>query len=406
MDSLERITEGDDFSAISEPDLDYGAIDVPDKGDFTYQFTIEVRPEFDVPDWKGLELERPSHEISEKDVDDHLARTLARFNMGEAVADEIKIGDVLTINATFSDSEKEISHFEEEEVALRSRLSLVDAVIEDFGKSIVGKKEGDTVEQTLTISENSSNEAYRGKAITAEIEIVEAKRFESKTLSRQTLEKLGFDTSEELRTFVKSELTRQFKYHQEKTLRNQITEKLIADADWDLPPELIQKQTNRELQRQALELRSSGFSEEQITSFINAARRDLKESTIKSLREHFVLEKMAEVEKIEATSEEYDKEIALIAEQSDSSPRSVRARLEKSGQMDALRNQIIERRVIEVVCEAAKISDKEDASFLGNSQDEASLSFAVAPVTTDVPAAKYDSKPEDGKKEGATVKPT
>ena len=47
MDSLQQITDGNDFSAIAEPNMDYGAVSLPDKGDFTYEFKIEVRPEFD-----------------------------------------------------------------------------------------------------------------------------------------------------------------------------------------------------------------------------------------------------------------------------------------------------------------------------------------------------------------------
>ena len=50
MDSLSQVSETQDFSAISEPDLDYEQINIPDEGDLTYEFNIEVRPEFDIPD--------------------------------------------------------------------------------------------------------------------------------------------------------------------------------------------------------------------------------------------------------------------------------------------------------------------------------------------------------------------
>jgi trigger factor len=58
MDSLQQITEGGDISAIAEPDMDYGAVKLPDSGDFTFEFKIEVRPEFQSPKWEGVHLDR------------------------------------------------------------------------------------------------------------------------------------------------------------------------------------------------------------------------------------------------------------------------------------------------------------------------------------------------------------
>ncbi len=59
IESLHQVTEGDHFSAISEPDFDYGAVQLPTQGDFKYEFDIEVRPDFETPKWEGLELKRP-----------------------------------------------------------------------------------------------------------------------------------------------------------------------------------------------------------------------------------------------------------------------------------------------------------------------------------------------------------
>ena len=63
MDSMTQITEDQDFSAISEPDFDPLAVEVPDDGPMTFEFDLEVRPEFDLPQWKGLTIERPIREF-------------------------------------------------------------------------------------------------------------------------------------------------------------------------------------------------------------------------------------------------------------------------------------------------------------------------------------------------------
>ena len=66
MDSMTQITEDQNFSAISEPDFDPLAVEIPDDGPMTFEFDIEVRPEFDVPEWKGLKIERPVREFTRR----------------------------------------------------------------------------------------------------------------------------------------------------------------------------------------------------------------------------------------------------------------------------------------------------------------------------------------------------
>ena len=65
MDSLAQMNEEQKLSAISEPDLDLEAVEMPDEGPMTFEFDIEVRPEFDLPKWKGLTIEKPVREFTD-----------------------------------------------------------------------------------------------------------------------------------------------------------------------------------------------------------------------------------------------------------------------------------------------------------------------------------------------------
>ena len=146
-------------------------------------------------------------------------------------------------------------------------------------------------------------------------------------------------------------------YEQHRRAREQITAALTVAANWELPPAMLQRQSRRELQRAVMELQRSGFSDEEIHAHENALRQNSMASTARALKEHFILERIAEDEEIDADEEDYEAEIRLIAAQSDESPRRVRARLEKSGSMDVLRNQIIERKVIERILEHATFKE-------------------------------------------------
>jgi len=167
----------------------------------------------------------------------------------------------------------------------------------------------------------------------------------------------GFESEAELRDAILESLKRQLEYAQQQQAREQILGVLTEAADWDLPPDMVQRQAQRELQRTILELRRSGFSEDQIRASENDLRQNSMESTKKSLKEHFVLERIAEDQDIEDEPDDYDKEIALIAAQTNESPRRVRAQIDKGGMMDALRNQIIERKTIGLILEHADFKD-------------------------------------------------
>jgi trigger factor len=405
MDSLQQITEGGEFSAISEPDMDFGAVKLPDTGDFTFEFNIEVRPAFETPNWKGLDLEKSIYDLTDAEVDHQLARTLERVTPGEAYDGDAALGDRLVINAVFSSEGRTISSFEEELITLRKRLSLADCIIENFGELMVGAKEGDKLTTTVKILDTSMNDSYKGSNVDAEFEIVEIRRVNVEGLTSSVLESVGFDTPEELRAFVRSELERQADYYQNQLLREQITKKLTEGANWDLPPSLVRKQADRELQRRVLDLRRNGFTDDQIRSVINNIRRNTEQSTSAALREHFVLEKIAEDNSIEPSEAEYEEEIQLIADQSDLSVRQVRAKLERTGQMDALRNQILERVVIKQIVDAGNVKEIKGDSILKADPDEAAVEFLVAPVSQVLPEAKYDEAATDGVKD-APVKPT
>ncbi len=392
MDSLSQVTESQEFSAISEPNFDFESIELPEEGEFKYQFTIEVRPEFKTPDWKGIELKKPVETITDEDVSESLNRVLARYSESEATDEPAKEEDTLLLNATFKDGDKVLSTIEEERVTLRSKLSLAGATCDNFGELMAGVKEGESRSGKVKISDGVSDDDQKGKEYDAEFTAVEVVRHTLPELTDAFLEKLGdFESEEELRSFVRDSLERQAEYRTQQAVRQSIVESLAGSADFELPRDLVQRQTNRELRRKVLEMRSSGFDEEMVQRLSNALRQNAQTSTEAALREHFILEQIAEENEIDAEPADFDQEILQIAEQRDESPRRVRARMEKSGEIDSLRNQIVERKVIDSILESAKVTEeaveKDDAE-----ETVAAIGHSVLPQDSAdvIPEAQHD----------------
>jgi trigger factor len=388
MDSLTQISDDEDFSAISEPELDYEQVNIPDEGPLTYEFDIEVRPEFDMPNYKGIKATQPEHEFTDADIDDQINRMASQFSDMVPVDEAVAEGDVIICNLTSTLDGKTIASDEEVQVTVLPTLSLTDGVVEGFDKLMVGAKAEETKNTTVEVSEFADNEELQGKTLDLAIEVLDVKRIEKQT-AEQVAEKMGIESVDELKNLIRQSLDERLKYAQRETLRDQITAWLTESATWELPPELLKRQSRRELSRNVMEMRSSGFSEQEIRARENSLRQNILEKTERLLKEHFILERIAEEENIEDTPQDYDLEIAKVAVQMNDSPRRVRARLERNGQMDSLRNMIIERKVIDLITDQAEISATE--YDLQKKQEVEAINFtASAKKATDIPEAKYD----------------
>ena len=389
MDSLTQVSEDEQFSAISEPDLDYEQINVPDEGPLTYEFDLEVRPEFDVPNYKGIAVEQPEHEFTDEDIDDHIQNLSKQRSDLVPVEEAVKAEDVIICNLTSRYDGKVIATAEEQSLTVLPTLTFSDATFEGFDKLVKGAKAEETKKAKVTISEFAENEELQGKEVELEIEILDVKRVEEKT-AEEVAESLGIESVEELRNLIRQSMEERLKYTQRETVREQISNSLTESANWELPPDLLKRQSRRELDRSVMELRSSGFSDPEIQARENSLRQNIMEKTERLLKEHFILEKIAEVEDVQDSPEEYDLEIAKVAVQMNDSPRRVRARLERTGQMDSLRNMIIERKVIELITEHAKIKSTKYELPKKQEVEAVDLFLSNDNKASNIPEAKYE----------------
>ncbi len=358
MDSLGQISDSGEFTAIGEPEFDLDAVEVPEEGPMTFEFDIEVRPEFDLPDWKGLVIERPVRDFSDGDIDRQLEEMLGRYGRLVPSDEPAAAGDFVTVNIRSRRNGEELAEDLEEVVRIRPVLSFRDGKLEDFQSLMEDAKPGDRVSGKVRLSGSAPNIDLRGEEVEVEFEILEVKKLKLPELTESFLSEIGdFETAEALRDAVRHDLQRQLDYEKQRRTRQQITAKLTESADWDLPPGMLKRQSVRELERAVMELRRSGFGEEQIRTRENELRQNSMAATATALKEHFILERISEEEDLDVDEGEYDREISLLAAGSGESPRRVRAHLEKRGLMDVLRNQIVENKVLQLVESSATFVD-------------------------------------------------
>ncbi|WP_339735763.1 trigger factor [uncultured Gimesia sp.] len=359
MESLELIAEDNDLDPINEPTIDVESLEIPEEGEFQFEFEVEVRPDFKLPEYKGLKLERPVREIADKDIDEYLNRFLNQYGEMEEREGPAETEDYLEVSIKFEHDGKPLSEVNELVIPLRPILRLQDAEIKDFGELMAGVKTDDTRETELEVSEEAEQIEMRGEKVKATFTVKSVKFIQVPEINEELLEKVGADTEEELREEVKNILERQVTYEQRQTTRSQVLEKITESADWDLPESLVTKQVENALRREILEMQQAGFSRQDIQARENELRQQAISSTRKALKEHFVLDKIAASENLEVQPSEIDMEIYYMAMQQGESPRRVRARMVKSGMIENLEAQLRERKAVDVILEKAEYTDTE-----------------------------------------------
>ena len=360
LESLEQLAEEYDIAPLTAPNLDPFKLELPEEGAFVYEFEVEVRPQFDLPNYKGLKIRRPVKTFTDVDVAQETRRLLAPY--GQLVPKSegnAQVGDAIVADITSRDGDRVLSSIGEAVVKVEPQLAFKDGVAERFGEQIQGANPGDTREVDITLSDKVSDEGLRGKKVKASFRVKEIKAVRLPELTHEFLHNFGVHNKEQFEELIRMILERRLEYQQRQAARRQVFEQLAGSANWELPNDLLVRQARKALARQVMEMRAQGIPEEEIRGRQRLLEQDVLRNTAMALKEHFVLQKVAEDEKIDVTEDDLEDEIERVANQNRESPRRVRARLEREDLLDALAAELIERKALDLILDSAEYEDEE-----------------------------------------------
>jgi trigger factor len=356
--SLEQLAEEHDIAPLSAPNIDPAKIDLPKQGPMVYEFDVEVRPQFDLPNYKGLRLKRPIHTFTDEEVVGEERRLLAPYGQvvpkPEGSAD---LGDVLVADVVTRDGDRVLSTLTEQQFRIDKQLAFKDGIAAKFADQVKGANAGDKRVVDIALSSAVADANLRGKTVQATFDIKDVKTLRLPELTHEFLHTFGVHTPEQLRELLGVLLHRRLEYQQRQSAREQVLQQIAVAGQWELPEDLLVRQARKAMARRVMEMRSDGISDEEIASRQRVLQQDVMRSTALALKEHFVLQKIAEVEKIDVSDEDLDAEIERIAARDDESPRRVRARLEREDLLDALAAEMIERKALDLVLDSATYED-------------------------------------------------
>jgi trigger factor len=356
--SLEQLAEDHDIAPLSSPNIDPNRIELPDKGPMVYEFDVEVRPQFDLPNYKGLKLKRPVHTFTPEEVDSEKRRLLAPYGQVVPKAEHnAQLGDILVADVAIRDGQQEIGTIKEAQFRIDKQLAFKDGLAEKFAEQVKGANPGDKKIVDVKLSSYVANPNLKGKDVKATFDVKDVKTLRLPELTHEFLHTFGVHNEGQFNELIDTILKRRLEYQQRRAARGQVLEQIAATATWDLPEDLLLRQARKAMARQVMEMRADGIAEAEIAQRQRLMQQDVLQNTALALKEHFVLQKIAEVEKIEVNDDDLNEEIERLADQSGESPRRVRARMEKEDLLEALAAEMIERKALDLILDSAEYEE-------------------------------------------------
>jgi trigger factor len=356
--SLQQLAEDHDVAPLSSPDIDPATIELPKEGPLVYEFDVEVRPQFDLPNYKGLKLKRPVHTFTDEEAGQEERRLLAPYGQVVPKPDGVaEVGDVLVADVTIRDGGRQLGSMKESQFRVEKQLAFKDGLAGRFAEQVRGARAGDKKTVDVTLSSAVADPSLAGKTVQAVFDVKDVKTLRLPELTHEFLHTFGVHTPEQFHELIRVYLQRRLEYQQRQSAREQVLAHIAAAATWELPEDLLRRQARNAMNRRVMEMRADGISEEETAARTRLMQQDVLRTTALALKEHFVLQKLAEVEKIEVSDEDLDEEIERIAVQNDESPRKVRARLEREDLLEALAAEMIERKALDLILDSAEYED-------------------------------------------------
>jgi len=362
VDASESAVKDKELNTLGEPDFDHEKIDLPEEGPMKFEFEVEVRPQFDLPELEGISVEKPQTEVNDEMIDEDLLDMRKRAGIwapeedGKVEAEDQVVADVLLK----IEGEPEDERHDDVELFARKSGFVGPVPVENLDEVLAGAGCGDKKEVSVNIAASFFNEQYRGKRIDVEIEIKEIKRLEPAELDTAFFERFGVENEEALRERIGEFRRVQVERDVRSSMGDAVYKYLLDNCKFELPGDVVADQSKRVLQREYSNLLIRGAKREQVDERMEELRASSAQRAEEQLRLFFIMSKVAEkLEVPEASEEEVNGYIAQVAASRQRRPEKMRQELARDGSLEQFKLQVREQKCIEKILENAKITELE-----------------------------------------------
>lgn len=341
----EEIIEGGDFKALGH--IHPEEIQLADDGSLTFSCTFDVKPVFELPDLSTVKVSRPAIEVTDAEVDEKLKALAASQSAYEKVEDGITPTDLLVADVSFEGEDKKWS---DEDVWIEASATEIETFeVEGLAAAVAGKKPESSVEVDA-----KSSDGIPGKM---QIVIRQVKRLVPPPIDDAFAKKQNCDDVKELKEKIRSDELFRKEREAEAATRKEILKAVCQSLDFDMPQSLIDRGVERRKLEHRYKLLRENKTGEELDKAVEEATEEIRAEVVLDTRGQFVLDKIANDNKIFVTEEEIDAKLAEVASATGRHIEEVREVYDSKGITGQMREEIRLERAWEFLKGKAQVSE-------------------------------------------------
>ncbi|MDR3078264.1 MAG: trigger factor [Planctomycetota bacterium] len=321
---------------------------------YTMELELELEPEFQLPDYVGLELEDRPVSISEEAVDaevDRSRRMLASVDPTDEPAD---LEDILLVDFEARVDGGELKSMKDQRLRVGGER-LFDLSCPPLIEKLKGARPGDQVHFSLALPDDYPIPEMRGRPVEVEVMVKAVERPLFPDIPG-FMEKLGYPGGVEgFRNTLRQRLTEKAMDAARSLREDEIIGKLLGAVEYPAPPDLIRGKAEEILDQYRRHLTGQGYPPgEALEAEVEKKRREAAETALKALRWEIMLRRIAEKENIAVSDADMAAQIESLASSYGTSPQRIAQRIRKLGGGEAMRNELLSLKVVHFIAEKAK----------------------------------------------------
>lgn len=349
---------------LTEPHLhleDAENVKVNGSQDIKLHIHFEVMPEIPTPEYKGMEVVRRVKPVLDGEIDDLIAnRQQQQAALMPVEGRKSEMGDtvIVDLEGTFVD-EPDADPIKADDL----EVQLGDEVIEKaFTENLVGVEEDEEKEFRVEYPETIQSKELAGKTVDYKAKIKSVGKMEVPAMDDDWAKSLdeGYESMNDLRTKLRADLEQYAQSDADARVRNNAIAKLIENHAFEIPGALIESQARNLLNNFAQDLQQRGVNLNTVEpDFVQMAYSQMQTQAERDVRGAMLLEKVAEIEKVEVSDDDVSEEIGKMAEYYRMPAEEMRAMLQKQqgNSEDNIRNNLRTRKAIEALIAKAKVTE-------------------------------------------------
>jgi len=328
---------------------------IDDGQPLTFRAVFETLPLVELPEWKGLLAKAPKVVVEDADVDRELERLreeAARYDPVEPRA--AAAGDFAVLDVRFTTAEGKPRHDQNVLVEVGAADNH-----KELNEALVGMSPGETRVAHVVVEPAQQSPPKAERAVDYTVTLKDLKKKVVPAADDEFAKDLGeWDSLAALRDTVRQRLRDAAQKKAEREVKGALVEALVENASFEVPDALVERHMNARTETAARGLAFQGVDPTKVGMDWKQYREAQRDDSVKAAKADILLDEIARREGVEATDAEVDAEISRFAETLKKSKESVRARMEKDGDIQSLRARIREDKTLDLLRANARLTDE------------------------------------------------